>query len=281
MLLGAPTSALSLSLSQAHLTPAAFRQALGRFATWDAAHGVELQDLAAGDAGDADMGGDPIAARGRLEKRCAELLGDGAVVTLCGGDNSITYAGVRAVAAAQGVSLDSGRVGLLTLDAHHDMREPDPGPSNGSPVMELLRDGLPGACICQVGISAFANQRELTERARQAGVAVYAVDEVRSEGIEWAMDSALARLAGCDHVYVDVDLDVLDRAFAPACPASIPGGLTPVDLLAAAHRAGADPRVRALDLVEVDSAADVAGITVKTAALAFLNFASGLARRPA
>jgi len=72
---------------------------------------------------------------------------------------------------------------------------------------------------------------------------------------------------------------VLDRAFAPACPASMPGGLAPSHLQEAAFLLGRDPRVEAVDLVEVDAEADVGGITVRTMASVFLAFCAGCAER--
>jgi arginase family enzyme len=78
---------------------------------------------------------------------------------------------------------------------------------------------------------------------------------------------------------VDLDVDVLDAAFAPACPGARPGGLAPADLLTAARRLGAEPRVAAADLVEVDASADADGRTVMVTAMAALAFAAGVAER--
>jgi arginase family enzyme len=80
-------------------------------------------------------------------------------------------------------------------------------------------------------------------------------------------------------IYVDLDLDVLDRAFAPATPGSRPGGFAPWELRSAARVCGAHPSVRVLDLVEVDPTRDIADITVLAAAACLLSFASGLLGR--
>ena len=81
-----------------------------------------------------------------------------------GGDNSITYPVALGVV---GSSLATG--GLITLDAHHDLRD---GVSNGSPVRRLLEAGFDGARVVQVGISDFANSRFYADRARAAGITV-------------------------------------------------------------------------------------------------------------
>ncbi len=87
--------------------------------------------------------------------------------------------------------------------------------------------------------------------------------------------------AGAEWMYVDLDVDVLDRAFAPACPASMPGGLEPADVLRAVYTLGRNPRVLGFDITEVDAAADVNDTTVRLAAAALLTFCSGVASRAA
>jgi formiminoglutamase len=83
-------------------------------------------------------------------------------------------------------------------------------------------------------------------------------------------------------VHVDLDVDVCDRAVAPACPASVPGGLTAMQLRQAARAAGADPRVVSIDLTEVDATADAPDQrTVRLVALCVLEAAAGLLTRGA
>ena len=94
------------------------------------------------------------------------------------------------------------------------------------------------------------------------------------------MREELDRLADrCDALYVDLDVDVVDRAFVPGCPGARPGGLLPHELLEAAVEAGRHPKVRAVDVVEVDAAADVNGVTVQLAAMCVLSVAAGFATR--
>jgi formiminoglutamase len=275
---GAPTSSLSLSPSEAHLTPPAFRKALARFATWDAEHGVDLSGTTCHDAGDVDMGGDGVQARERLEQALSGLFSPATTLGVCGGDNSITYACVRALAAGRGVELSSGRVGLLTLDAHHDLRAPHPRPSNGSPVRELVEGGLPGSRVVQVGIGAFANARSLTAFAETAGIRHHSAASVRLRGMAAVLQEALGQL-DAEWVHVDFDIDVLDRAFAPGCPASVPGGLDPAQLGEAAFMAGRDARVASFDIAEVDAAADPQGTTLRAAVHVFLSFCAGAQSR--
>jgi len=262
--LGAPLARASISPSQAQLTPAAFRAALTRFSTHDGDHGTDLETLAVvdlgdveGDAGDADA----VAAHARLESAVAGAGLRAAVVAVIGGDNSLTRPAMCGLAG--GALADDW--GLLTFDAHHDVRPPLDGPRNGTPVRDLIELGLPGERVAQIGIHGFANAGDHARWARDRGVHVRRAAEVRASGMPRLLDEVLDALErhGVRRLYVDIDMDVLDRAFAPACPASMPGGLAPHHLQEAAHLLGADPRVRAVDLTEVDAAADVAGGTVR------------------
>ena len=272
--MGVPLHLGSITESRADLAPAAVREALTGFSVWDGED--DLRRVAVRDQGDlpvADLSPEDalqtIAGAVGGSRETADAL------VLLGGDNSITRPGVRGL----GPALD--RIGLLTLDAHFDLRDTDAGMRNGNPVRALLEDGLPGENIAQVGIQPFANSPEYAAVARDAGIAVVPAEEVRARGIAAAVTEALARLEErADAIYVDLDVDVLDRAFAPACPGSRPGGLTPADLQTAARLAGAHPKVRAVDLVEVDPTEDVAAVTVLATAAALLSFAAGLATRP-
>jgi formimidoylglutamase len=270
--LGVPLHIASISPSRADLAPEAIRTALERFSVWDGE--ADLRRVAAEDLGDLDLAdASPEQALHPVVQRmgtASELT----AWTLLGGDNSIARPGVHGL----GVPLE--RVGLLTLDAHFDLRDTDAGLRNGNPVRALLEDGLPGTNVVQVGIQPFANSPAYAEIAREAGITSIPADEVRARGASTVVSEALEQLADrADAIYVDLDVDVLDRAFAPACPGARPGGLRPDEVQAAARTCGRHPLVRAIDVVEVDPAQDIAGTTVLTAASFLLAFAAGLAAR--
>jgi formiminoglutamase len=272
-ILGAPVRLGSLSGGRFDLAPMAIRAALDRFSTFDGE--VDVRAVSVRD------GGDLAVADRSPEDALHEIAGavGGSVphsdaVVLLGGDNSITRPAVR------GLGLDLDRVGLVTIDAHHDLRDTEEGLSNGNPVRALLEDGLPGSNVVQLGIQPFANSEAYAAVARDAGIAVRTVDDLRRSVLASSLRAALDELgARVEAIHVDLDLDVLDRAFAPACPGSRPGGLNPSELLGAASVAGEHPAVRSLDIVEMDPERDVAEATVLTAAACVLRFGSGLARR--
>ena len=203
----------------------------------------------------------------------ADAVARSTAVVALGGDNALT---VPAALGAWGVDLATA--GLVTLDAHHDLRD---GVSNGSPVRRLVEAGLDGRRIVQVGIADFANSAEYSARARDLGITVIHRDELHRRPIEDVMAEAfeIAGAAG-GPVHVDLDVDVCDRSVAPGCPASVPGGISAYELRKAARAAGAHPSVRSLDLAEVDATADAPdGRTVRLTALCVLEFAAGLAAR--
>ncbi|MDJ0959660.1 MAG: agmatinase family protein [Acidimicrobiia bacterium] len=272
---GVPTAVGSISPSQADTTPAAFRSALGGFSTFDGEAGVDLADLTVVDHGDWDVATlDLDGMHDVVATQAAALPGD-TVYAFIGGDNAITRPLVRGLAAG-----DLERMGVLTFDAHHDVRTLDQGPRNGTPIRGLIDDGLPGSNVVQIGIHSFANSAIYRRFCDDAGIAVHTMEDVDRRGITAVVDDALKRLdSRTDRIYVDFDIDVLDRAYAPACPGSRPGGMHPRQLAAAARSCGIHQKVVAADFVEVDAAQDPGGLTTMQLATTFLAFASGLVAR--
>ncbi|MFD6176355.1 MULTISPECIES: arginase family protein [unclassified Isoptericola] len=282
-LIGVPTWRTSLSTTGAHATPAAVRDALRRYspALIEGQDGapVDLGEAAVVDHGDVT---EPDGPDGEARARAAVAAALGtdrmrarAVVAL-GGDNALT---VPVALGAWGDDLATA--GLVTFDAHYDLRD---GVSNGSPVRRLVEAGLDPARVVQIGIADFANSAAYARRARDLGITVVPLDEVRRRGpggladvVREALDVAGA--AG-GPVHLDVDVDVCDRAVAPGCPASVPGGLAAWELRALVRAAATDPRVRSVDLAEVDATADTPdGRTVRLAALCVLEVLAGLTLR--
>ena len=273
--LGVPSAGGSITPGRCDLAPAAVRAALHRFSTYDLESGVDLEQIAVLDGGDLPVANVSIADSFEEIANHVRTSAEGAdALVLLGGDNSITRPGVH------GLGLPLDQCGLLTFDAHLDLRDLDGGLTNGNPVRALLRDGLPGTNIVQVGLQPFANSRQYHEIALEAGITVVSAAEIRRRGIEDVVSHELSYLAGrCAAIYVDFDIDVLDRAFAPACPGARPGGITPAELRSAARLCGANPKVRIADLVEVDPERDIAQVTVYATCMCLLGFASGLALR--
>ena len=268
-IIGVPTSATALSPTSAHLTPAAIRDALAKYSTYAGSTDTELQTSGITDLGDISSP-DHADGEARVATAVAGLLKTYKLLLALGGDNSITYS------VAAGLFPDLSKIGLITFDAHHDLRD---GNSNGSPIWRLIEAGLPGENIVQIGLSDFANSGSYARRAKEAGITTIHRAELRNRKMIDVVAQALEIAgAGGREIYVDIDVDVCDRSVAPACPASVPGGISADELRQAANLVARDARVRAIDITEIDAASDTAdGRTVRLAALLVLEIAAGLA----
>ena len=262
MIVGVPASQTSLSPTSAHETPQAIRQALQRYSTAHSDHRVNLEKISLCDAGDVTSpDGDEAGAIAQLKSIGAKS----SLLIALGGDNSITYSGVQA----------TGATGLITLDAHYDLRD---GVSNGSPVRRLIEAGLSGKKVVQIGIADFSNSTAYAKRAKEFGITVIPRSELRSKSVEEIWARALS-IAG-DKVFVDFDMDVCDRSVVPACPAAAPGGMSADELRQFAFLAGTSPSVIGADITEIDATKDSADErTVRLASLVVLEMAAGFSTR--
>lgn len=243
-----------------------------RYSTYSTSRGLDVADLVAIDFGDV---ANPDGAHGeaRVMSAAATAGSDCELLVVLGGDNSATFSAMRGVCGDE-----LAEWGLITVDAHHDLRD---GETNGSPVRRLTEAGLPGASVAQVGIADFSNSASYAARARELGITVIPREEMRRENPEVAAGKAL-RVAGAANrpIYVDLDVDVCDRAAVPGCPSAAPGGISADELRELAYLFARDPRVRAIDITEIDATTDAPdGRTVRLAALLVLEIAAGLLAR--
>ena len=268
---GVPAHKTSISKTGAHKTPAAIRKALLRYSTYNATRRLDVATLGVRDLGDVKS---PDSLEGEQRTSAmASVAAKSHLAVALGGDNSITFAVARGVFGS-----DLSNAGLITLDAHHDLRD---GISNGSPVRRLIEAGLNPRRIVQIGIADFSNSPAYAQRAQELGIRVIARSELRRRSIEeiWAEAISIAG-AGSAGVHVDFDVDVCDRAVVPGCPAAAPGGISADELRQFAYLAGWSKLVKSIDITEVDATADAPdGRTVRLAALVLLEAAAGLASR--
>ena len=259
-ILGAPMELGSVTPGRCDLAPETVRRALRRFSTYDVCKSLEL-DLAIRDAGDVPVRGvTPADGFQPIRDAVEACVLDHRLTILLGGNNAVTRP------AAHGLGLPLEKVGLITLDAHFDMRDTGDGPMNGNPVRCLLEDGMPGANICQIGLAPFANTLAMDEDSAAAGINVYDLSDI-GDGLDWILDEAFERLdsAGVEAIMIDFDIDVIDRAQCPGAPGARPGGLPVRQFFAAARHALRNPKVRLVDLTEFDPSLDVADVTALTA----------------
>jgi len=259
-LVGAPLASGSVTPGRCDMAPDALRDTLRRIGRYDVETGSELHTeiFDHGDAPVADLSIED--ATPLVCHKVAASVAMHSLTLLVGGNNAVTRPGVL------GLGLPLEKAGLITLDAHFDMRDLDHGLSNGNPVRALIEDGLPGRNVAQVGLAPFANSKQMHQDALAAGNLVVTMAEVRSEGIADAIEKALAHVAHCEAIVVDCDIDVIDRSQFPGAPGARPGGMAVHDFFAAVRRLAANPKVRLIDLTEWDPPLDPTDLSALTAA---------------
>ena len=272
-LVGAPLAAGSVTPGACDKAPALLRQTLKRIGRYDIEIGRSLFTPVC-DRGDVELAGLTIEqATTPIRDAVSASLADHALTLLAGGNNAITRPAVLAL------DMPLGKVGLITLDAHFDMRELEEGLSNGNPVRALIEDGLPGRNIAQIGLASFANTAKMHRDAIDAGNLVISIEEVRRNGIQKAIDLALEHMSHADAIVVDCDIDVIERASMPGAPGARPGGMQVSDFFWAARRLAGDHRVRIIDLTEWDPSLDPTDLSALTAARWLAECVAGFEER--
>lgn len=261
-LLGAPLGLGSISPGRCDLAPETVRAAMKRMSVYDLETETDLSALRIFDDGDVSVEAlQPAEALAPIVERLAPLTQDYKLTILLGGNNAVTRPAVHAL------DPTLRRVGVLTLDAHFDLRDTDCGLTNGNPIQALLEDGLPGAHIAQIGLLPFANTRKAHEKAKASGIYVATAAACRAQGLAAIAANALERLASrVDVIHVDFDIDAVERGHMPGAPGARPGGVSPQDFFNATRLICAHPKVRSVDLTEFDPSLDVAAISALTAA---------------
>jgi arginase family enzyme len=262
-LVGAPLAAGSVTAGRCDLAPQALRAVLPRIARYDVDK-VRECDRPIADLGDLLLSGLTIEeSTPIIRDRVAQSVEGHALTLLIGGNNAVTRPGLHAMASASGVALSE--VGLLTLDAHFDMRSTADGLANGNPVRALLEDGLPGRNIVQMGLAPFANSKAMHDDAVAAGNLVVTLADFERAGVAASIGRALDGLSHCSAIMVDCDIDVIDRSQFPAAPGARAGGMAVRDFFAATRLLAAESRVKVIDLTEWDPPLDPTDLSALTA----------------
>ena len=270
-LIGAPLNERSLTPGRCDLGPKVFRAVLPRFSTYDVETGREL-GVAVHDVADVFLKAMSPAEAFAPVRDAVAGQSHRDLTILVGGNNAITRPGVH--------GLGMERTALLTLDAHFDLRDTDQGLTNGNPVQALLDDGMDGSRISQVGLAPFANTRRAHEKAKAAGISVRMARECRDRGLAVVVAEELERLSGlAEVIYVDFDIDVIDRSQWPASPGARPGGVSVQDFFDAARVIGAHPKVKAVDLTEYDPSLEIGDLGSLTVGRWFCELLAGFETR--
>ncbi len=229
------------------------------------------------DYGDAPVTpADPAASHAAIERTVGEVLAAGVVPIVLGGDHSIAEPDVRACARAH------GPVGLIHFDTHTDTARELYGVeiNHGTPMYRLVEEGsVDPKRYVQIGLRGYwPGEEEFAWQAKH-GITALFMHDVRDLGIREVVGRAVG-IAGDGPVFLTVDVDVLDPAFAPGTGTPEPGGMTSAELLWAVREVSRRLQLVGADVVEVaPTAVGSADITALVADRLVREILTGIALR--
>ena len=216
-----------------------------------------------------------------IEKKVTEALEADAIPIVLGGDHSITLPSATAVAKKYGY----GNVGMVHFDAHADTRESSYGDvliGHGTPMRRLIESGaIPGKNFVQIGLRGPWPPPVDQKWMKDQGMRWHLMAEIEKKGFDEVLEMAISEaLDGPDKLYISVDVDVMDPAFAPGTGTPEPGGITSLELLRAIREIVLSKGMVAMDVVEVAPVYDQPGdITAQAAHRCIYEAISALAKK--
>ncbi len=277
-IVGAPTDDLVSDRPGARFAPRAIRAA----SCPPGAHleaGIDgFGELRVLDYGDAPvLPADPAATDAAIRRTLAEVLSAGAIPIVLGGDHGIAEPDIGACADHRGAP-----VGLVHFDTHTDTGAEVFGVrrSHGTPMRRLVEGGqVDPARYVQIGLRGYWPGEEEFSWQSELGITSIFMHEVREQGIDLALERAIATLGG-GPAFLSVDVDVLDPAFAPGTGTPEPGGMTSAELLRACRLLSSQLEIVGAEVVEViPTGVGSADITALVAERLVREIVTGLALR--
>lgn len=211
------------------LGPDAIRQAAWNCERLNIRNGVDLTDVPAHDMGNLELAGlTPEKMFNVVKEAAARVVGDGKFPLFLGGEHSTAPPIVHALKERY------PDLGVLQLDAHLDYRREYEGSiNNHACAMRRIGDAVDADKMVGIGIRSVETQE--LEEARRDGFKFFTSFDVHRRGMRDVLSEALAHL-DTEHVYITLDIDGIDPAYAPATGTPEPFGLTPWDVLDAITR---------------------------------------------
>jgi agmatinase len=211
-----------------------------------------------------------------IEVTVRAVLAADALPIVLGGDHSITEPEVTACAALH------GPIGIVHFDSHTDTGTQVFGAerSHGTPMYRLVEAGwIDPKRYVQIGLRGYWPGEAEFAWQREKGITSYFMHDVRDQGIETLVQRTIEAV-GEGPVFLTVDVDVLDPAFAPGTGTPEPGGLTPLELLPSVRRVAHELELVGADVVEViPTAPGSADITALVADRIVREMLTGIALR--
>lgn len=256
--------------------PRAFREVLGSHTTFG--RGVELAGRVCRDLGDLELPPTSVRrAHERVEAMSTEVFGRGAIPFFIGGDNGLTGAIIRGLAAAR----PELKLGLVVIDSHYDVREYDDEESlsSGTPYRRALETPIcDGARTFIAGTREFANSSYYDRWLRERGVTTIPVDAFDTTPAQQIAAGVRAKLEpACDAIFLSIDIDAVTSGEAPGSSAAAPGGLRSREAIAFVREIAQSPKLIGADLSELSPPWDVQSMTAKLAVRLFLEIFAAVA----
>lgn len=220
-----------------------------------------LRDELIYDAGDARINLNWEDSFQAVEDKSLELMKSENFCLFIGGDHSVTIPLQRAFGNYQRKQ-NNRKIGVVHLDAHPDLCHNFHGHkwSHANTEARALEDVISPADLCFAGIRAF-EEEELTILDNNPEITVYTANDIYQDGIVSVFEKIEAQFKSHDALYLTLDIDVLDPAFAPGTGTPVSGGLNSRELLTLIRCIIKKLPVRAMDIVEVSPPLDVNDIT--------------------
>jgi agmatinase len=276
-IVGAPTDDLVSDRPGARFGPRAIRAASCPPGPHLEASVDAMAELRMVDYGDAAVvPADPVRTHEAIERTVGEVLAAGAIPIVLGGDHSIAEPDIRACAGRY------GPLGLVHFDTHTDTGTEVFGVevSHGTPMYRLVEQGhVDPSRYVQIGLRGYWPGPQEFAWQQERGITSFFMHDVRELGIKTVVDRAL-EIVGEGPVYVTVDVDVLDPAFAPGTGTPEPGGMTSSDLLWACRTLAERLELVGAEVVEViPTAVGSADVTALVADRIVRELLTGMALR--
>lgn len=281
VIVGAPMDDLVTHRPGTRFGPREIRIAVdggGPPSAWHMDLGVDpFAELTVVDHGDASVvPGNGLASHDAIRTAVDRVLDAGAVPVVLGGDHSIAYPDIAAVAGR----LSPGSLAVVQFDTHADTAWELWGleRSHGSPFRHLVHEGrVAGERLVQVGLRGGWPGPEEFSWMREAGLRWHRMEEIIETGIDAVVDTVLDEVSAADHLFLSVDIDALDPAFAPGTGTPEPGGMSTRELLRAVRHLVLAKGLAGMEVVEVSPPYDHAGITAMAAHRVVLEAMAALA----
>jgi agmatinase len=250
--------------------PQAIRRISALYDSYSVDMAVDLQeDLDLVDAGDVFVIPSNIEKTfDQIDRAVSFIAGKGVFPVVLGGDHSIGYPDVRAIAPHV-----DGKVGIIHLDRHIDIQERDMDERmHTTPWFHATNiPNAPPANLVQMGIGGWYGSRPGVKVARQRNTTVLTISDIEEVGVDKAAEAALEiAWKGARAVYLSFDIDSVDAGFVPGTGSPEPGGLLPREALKLL-RLVAKEGLCGMEVVEVAPPYDVSDMTALLACRAVMD----------